>query len=145
MAGGCRACYTDERTLPPAVHCIMGYALLASLTLAVHAAFVTFVVCGALVVYRYPRVALLHVPAVLWGAFVEFSGRICPLTPLENRFRSLAGSAGYTEGFLDHYVLALLYPQGLDSRTQCALGVLAISINGAAYAALWWRRRRSRT
>src|SRR3974390_1397680 len=110
MAGGCDACYTDGRTLLPAVHCIMGYAFLASLTLAIHAAFVIFVVCGALAVYRYPRVALLHVPAVLWGAYVEFSGRVCPLTPLENRFRSLAGSAGYTEGFLDHYVLALLYP-----------------------------------
>jgi hypothetical protein len=79
---------------------------------------------------------------VLWGAFIEFSGRICPLTPLENRFRSLAGAAGYPEGFIEHYVLAALYPPGLTTATQDVLGTLVLLVNGAAYLLLLRRLRR---
>ena len=122
----------------------MLYALLAGLTVTVHAAFVLFVVLGGTLVLRRPRAALLHVPAVLWGAFVEFSGRICPLTPLENRFRALAGASGYPEGFLEHYLLGLLYPAGLTTTTQYALGAVVLSVNAAAYLLLWRRTRRRR-
>ena len=120
----------------------MRYALLAALTVAVHAAFIAFVAVGGLLVARYPRIALLHLPAVLWGAFIEFSGRICPLTPLENRWRLLAGDAGYPESFVEHYVLALMYPAGLTPATQYVLGALVLAVNGGAY--LWLLRRRGR-
>ena len=122
----------------------MLYALLAWLTVAAHASFVGFVAAGGLLVGRHPRAALLHVPAVLWGAFIEFSGRICPLTPLENRFRALAGAAGYPEGFIEHYLLGALYPPGLTSATQYALGALVLLVNSAAYLVLWQRMRRRR-
>jgi Protein of Unknown function (DUF2784) len=118
----------------------MLYALLAALTVAAHAAFIAFVAVGGFAVARHPRLALLHVPAVLWGAFVEFSGRICPLTPLENRWRLLAGDAGYPEGFVEHYVLALMYPAGLTPVTQYALGALVLGVNAGAY--LWLLRNR---
>ncbi len=119
----------------------MLYALLAGLVIAVHAAFIAFVAVGGLVVARQPRVALLHVPAVVWGAYVEFSGRVCPLTPLENRWRALAGGAGYPEGFVEHYVLSVMYPEVLSPATQYVLGALVLLVNGAAYL---WLFRRSR-
>lgn len=119
----------------------MLYALLAGFVIAVHAAFIAFVAVGGLVVARHPRAALLHVPAVLWGAYVEFSGRICPLTPLENRWRALAGGAGYPEGFIQHYVLGVMYPEALSPATQYVLGALALLVNGTAYLWLLWRSR----
>jgi hypothetical protein len=117
----------------------MLYALLACLTVGVHAAFVVFVAFGGLVVWRRPRIALLHVPAVLWGAFVEFSGRVCPLTPLENHFRAVAGAGGYREGFIEHYVLQLMYPQALTTRLQYVLGALVLLLNGVVYLLVWRR------
>jgi len=120
----------------------MLYLLAAGLTIAAHAAFVVFVALGGLLVGWRPRLALLHVPAVLWGAFIEFSGRICPLTPLENRFRALAGAAGYPEGFIEHYALGVLYPPGLTTATQYALGASVLLFNAAAYLLLWRRMRR---
>jgi hypothetical protein len=122
----------------------MLYALLAFLTVAVHAAFIAFVALGGLVVSRYPRVALMHVPAVFWGAFIEFSGRVCPLTPLENRWRALAGEAGYPEGFIEHYVLAAMYPHGLTPTTQYTLGALVLLVNAGAYLLQWRRVQRRR-
>lgn len=119
----------------------MTYRLLADLVLLAHAAFVAFVVLGwALVAWRRGFV-WLHVPAVLWGAWIEFSGRICPLTPLENRYRALAGEAGYPGGFVEHYLLAALYPEGLSRTVQITLGVVALAINVGAYAWMWWCRR----
>jgi hypothetical protein len=123
----------------------MLYAPLAWLTVALHAAFIVFVVLGGVLVCRHPRVALLHVPAVLWGAFIEFSGRICPLTPLENRFRALAGAAGYPEGFIEHYVLRAMYPPELTVGAQYALGAFVLLVNVAAYLWLWRRMRRQRS
>jgi hypothetical protein len=120
----------------------MRYAVLAWLTVGVHAAFILFVVLGGLGLRRWPRLALLHAPAVLWGAFVEFSGRICPLTPLENRFQALAGAAGYPEGFVEHYVLRVIYPATLSTDTQYVLGALVLLGNGVAYLLLWRRMRR---
>ena len=121
----------------------MAYAALAWLTVGVHAGFIVFVVLGGLLVRWRRWIALLHVPAFLWGAFIEFSGRICPLTPLENRFRALAGAMGYPEGFIEHYVLMLMYPEGLTARMQYALGAFVLLINGAAYLAVFGRAGRA--
>jgi hypothetical protein len=122
----------------------MGYAALASLVLAVHGAFVLFVVAGGLLALRWPRAAWAHLPAAAWGAGIEFSGGVCPLTPLENRLRELAGLAGYDGGFVEHYLLAWLYPDGLTHETQVSLGLAVLIVNVAVYATVWVRRRRSR-
>ncbi|HKE45013.1 MAG TPA: DUF2784 domain-containing protein [Steroidobacteraceae bacterium] len=112
----------------------MSYGLLADLTVLVHAAFIVFAVLGGLLVWRWPRIAWLHLPAVAWGAFVEFSGRLCPLTPLENHYRALAGQEGYTGGFIEHYVLPVIYPAGLTRGIQFWLGGAVLAINVIAYA-----------
>lgn len=118
----------------------MIYALLAWLTVGVHAGFILFVVLGGVAVWRRPRIALLHVPAVLWGAYTEFAGVICPLTPVENHFRALAGAQGYGEGFIEHYLLLAIYPEGLTIGIQYVLGVLALMFNGVAYLLIWRRK-----
>lgn len=122
----------------------MIHSLLADGTLALHVAFLLFVVFGGLAVLRWRRVAWLHVPCVLWGAWVELAGWVCPLTPLENRFRRLAGEAGYPGGFLEHYVVPLLYPPGLTRGMQVALGVAALALNVGVYVVVWRRGRRAR-
>ena len=119
--------------------------MLADAVLLLHLAFILFVAAGGLIVLRWPRVAWLHIPAVLWGALVELTGGRCPLTPLEVALRERAGEAGYTGGFIEHYVAGLIYPGGLTRLTQIALGVLALAINGLVYARLLARRRRAET
>jgi hypothetical protein len=121
------------------------YRLLADLVLVAHAAFVAFVVLGGLAVLRWPRLAWVHLPVVLWGAGIEFTGGICPLTPLENYWRRLAGEQGYGGGFIEHYLLAALYPEGLTRGVQLALGLLVIAVNVAIYARIWRRKKTSRT
>jgi len=120
------------------------YSLLADLLLLAHGAFVLFVVAGGLLVLRWPRVAWLHLPAALWGASIEFTGRICPLTPLEKTWRRAAGETGYQGGFIEHYVTAALYPAGLTRTIQLALGVIVVVLNGWVYWTLWRRRARTR-
>ncbi len=118
----------------------MPHALLADLVLALHAAFVLFVVFGGLLALRWRWLAWLHLPAAAWGAWVSLAGWICPLTPLENRLRRLAGAEGYEGSFLEHYVVPVLYPAGLTREVQIALGVGVLLLNGVVYW-LWWRRR----
>ena len=121
----------------------MLYRFLADLVVALHLAFVLFVVLGGLAALRWPRAAWLHLPAAAWGAGIEFVRGICPLTPLENRLRQLGGEAGYTGGFVERYLLPVLYPAGLAADVQLVLGALVIALNVAIYA--WvWRRRRAR-
>jgi hypothetical protein len=122
----------------------MPYRLLADLVLILHATFVAFVMLGALLVLRWPRVAWVHVPVALWGAGIEFLGGICPLTPLENHWRQLAGELGYPGGFVEHYVVAALYPDGLTRRVQVVLGVLVLAVNVSIYAWALWRLRSRR-
>lgn len=119
----------------------MMYATAAMLVLALHLAFVVFVVGGGFLVLRRPRLAWLHLPAVAWGVFVEVSGRGCPLTLLENALRMRAGLDGYAEGFLEHYLLGLLYPDGLTRTLQFFLAFLVLAVNGALYARIWSRRQ----
>lgn len=118
------------------------HALLADLVVAVHFAFILFAVAGGLFVPRWPRLAWLHLPAALWGAAVVAFGWICPLTPLENRLRAAAGEAGYAGGFIERYLLPLIYPPGLTRGMQVALGVALLLFNLAVYARAWRRRER---
>jgi hypothetical protein len=119
------------------------YWALADLVLVVHLAFVLFVVLGGLLVLKWPRLAWLHVPAAVWGVLIEYKGWICPLTPLENSFRARGGGAGYSGGFIEHYIQPLLYPAGLTRGTQIVLGSLALLVNLTAYGVVIARRSRS--
>ena len=113
--------------------------LLADALVAAHLAFIVFVVVGGLLVLRRPGWAALHLPAVAWGAFAELTGTVCPLTPLENSLRRDAGEAGYAGGFIEHYVIPLLYPGTLTPRLQIAFGLAVIVVNLAVYAFVWRR------
>lgn len=117
--------------------------LTADLVALLHGAFVLFVALGGLLVWRWPRLAWLRLPAVAWGALIEFTGGICPLTPLEQHLRQVIGQAGYAGGFIDHYLLALLYPAGLTREMQWALGAGVLMVNGAVYGVLLGRWARA--
>lgn len=119
----------------------MLYSLLADLVLILHLSFVLFVLFGGLLALRWRRAMWLHLPAVVWGAVMEFSGWICPLTPLENWLRAQEGSQGYEGDFLEHYLLALLYPDGLTHAMQVVLGLIVLVVNLAVYGWLWHRSR----
>jgi Protein of Unknown function (DUF2784) len=119
------------------------YGVLADAVLLVHFAFLLFVLFGGLLVLRRPRLAWLHLPLMLWGVLVEYAGIICPLTPLENRFRLRAGQTGYRGGFIEHYITGLMYPERLTRPAQLLLGTLLLGLNLAIYRELI-RRRRSR-
>jgi len=112
----------------------------ADLVLLLHLAFVLFAALGGLLALRWRRAPWVHLPAAAWGAFIEISGGICPLTPLENRFREAAGASGYQEGFIEHYLVSLLYPE-LTRETQFVLAALLVVLNVVVYTIVWRRRR----
>ncbi len=116
----------------------MIYRFLADAVLVLHLAFIIFVVLGGWFLPRWPRLAWLHVPAAVWGTTIELCGCICPLTPLENTLRRWGGEAGYPGGFVEHYLLAVIYPDALTREGQITLGIGVVIINLAAYVH-WWR------
>lgn len=99
-----------------------------------HLGFILFVVFGGLFVIKWNKLAWLHIPCACWGAWIEFSGGICPLTPLENHFRSIAGHTAYAGGFIEHYILPIIYPAYLTRDIQFILGSIVVAINLAFYA-----------
>ena len=111
----------------------MLFRLAADAVVLAHLAFVLFVILGGFLVIRWKKLAWVHLPVAIYGAAIEFVGWICPLTPLENHFRLLAGDAGYEGGFVEHYVIKILYPEGLTPSISIALGVGVITINAIAY------------
>ena len=122
----------------------MGWRILADLTVVLHLAFAAFVIFGGFLAWKWRWVLFAHPLALAWGFWVEVSGQICPLTPLENHLRHLAGEAGYQGGFLDHYLVPLLYPPGLTRADQWGLAGLLLMINIVAYGALLRPHRRLR-
>lgn len=123
----------------------MPYTWLAVALLIAHLGFILFVVLGGLLVLRRPKLAWAHIPAVLWGVFTEYFGVVCPLTPLENTLRRLGGEAGYQGGFIEHYLMAAIYPQGLTWEHQFVLGTFALLVNIAVYWRLAIIHRRNQT
>ena len=118
----------------------MGSRILADLLVLVHLGFVLFVVAGGALVLRWPRLALVHVPAAIWGAWIELSGGICPLTPWEKSLRERAGQAVYAGDFIGHYVLPVLYPVDLSREVQIWLGLGVLVTNLALYTVVVRRR-----
>lgn len=119
-----------------------GFRLLADLTLLLHLAFVAFVLGGGLLVPRWPRLAWVHLPAVAWAAFVELAGWPCPLTPLENWLRLRGGRSAYGSGFVEHYLLPVLYPASLTRELQWLLAGVVLVVNAAVYRSVVRRRIR---
>jgi hypothetical protein len=122
----------------------MIYRLLADVVLLIHAGFVLFVVSGGFLALRWRRLPLLHIPAAVWGVLIEYSGWICPLTPLENALRARGGETIYHGGFVDHYATSFLYPAGLTRNVQLALGTTVLLVNAVAYGLLLDKIRKSR-
>ncbi len=121
----------------------MSPRLLADAVVVLHLAFILFVVLGGLPAIRWRWVALLHLPAMAWGVWIEMSGGICPLTPLENELRRAAGEAGYAGGFIEHYLVPVVYPPGLDRALQLVLGA-ALAVWTAFVYWRVWRAARAR-
>ncbi len=119
----------------------MFYRILADLVVLLHLLFILFVIAGGFLALHRGQMVLLHLPAVLWGISIEFSGKICPLTPLENHFSRLAGGQAYSSGFIDHYLLPIIYPVGLTHEVQIFLGVFVIVVNLVVYIFLLRRYR----
>ena len=111
----------------------MLFKLGADLLVIVHLGFIGFVVLGGLLLLRWRWLIFIHLPAVIWAALLEFQGWICPLTPLEQSLRRLAGQQGYMGGFIEHYILPVIYPPALEEELQFVLGVLVILINSIIY------------
>ena len=117
--------------------------MLADLVLVLHFAFILFVTAGSLLALRWPRSAFVHLPAAAWGVLIELRGWICPLTPLENTLRRAAGQAGYEGGYIDHYLLPVVYPSGLTRDAQLLLAAMVVLLNAGIYGLVWRRRLRS--
>ena len=119
----------------------MLYRYAAEAVLLLHLLFIAFVVLGSLLTVWRRRVLFIHLPAAAWGAFVELTGRVCPLTSLENTLLIKAGTAGYSESFVEHYLLRIIYPEGLTREIQYILGGLVIVVNVSLYLWLFHRLR----
>lgn len=117
---------------------------LADAVVLIHFGFVLFVVFGGVLVLWRPWIAWLHLPAAAWGAWIEFAGWICPLTPFENWLRGLSGDQMYESSFVDRYIVSILYPPALTRDVQWALGALVLAINATVYLLVWRQQRRRR-
>ena len=121
----------------------MYYTIAADLLLVFHLGFVCFVVAGGLLVLKWRWLMVPHLPAVIWGALIEFQGWLCPLTPWEQQLRLAAGQAGYHGSFIEHYLLPVIYPPGLEHNTQLILGSVVIVINAVVYGWIIIRSRKA--
>jgi hypothetical protein len=123
----------------------MVYQTLANVVVVIHLSFVIFVVLGAVLTLWRRWIIWLHLPAFLWAVWIEFTGGICPLTPLENWLRIKAGQGGYEGDFVATYLLPVLYPAGLTRNVQLLLAMMIIVINVAIYGSIFYKRSREKT
>lgn len=123
----------------------MIYRLLADSVLIVHLLFIGFVVFGGLFALRFPWFAFVHIPAAVWGAYIELTAGLCPLTEIEVGLRRMAGDAGYSGSFIEHYLLPVIYPAGLTKDIQFGLGSFVILINITVYGMIFYRLWLSRS
>ncbi len=115
--------------------------LAADATLVLHLAFIAFALFGAVLALRWRWVPFVQLPAAAWGIYVELSGRLCPLTHIENHFRAMAGQGGYSESFVERYLLTIVYPEGLSRDVQSVLAAIVVVVNVAIYGFIVSRRR----
>lgn len=120
------------------------YKILISLVIIFHLAFILYVVLGGLLVFVWKRSIFFHIPAVLWGAWVEYMNFICPLTPLENYFRKMACFTTYSAGFIDQYITPIIYPENLQRNMQIIFGSLVVIINAIIYILILYKLLKNR-
>lgn len=118
----------------------MHFRILADIVVLIHLLFILFVVTGGFLALFHRKILVLHLPAACWGMYIEFSGSICPLTPMENSLRRLAGMEGYPDGFIEHYLIPVIYPPGLTQEIQLFLGLIVLVVNFLAYYLVFRRR-----
>lgn len=118
----------------------MLYKILADLVVLLHLSFILFVLFGALLVFKYPRMVWIHLPVAIYGTLITFYRWLCPLTPLENHLRSLAGEQGYEGGFIAHYILPVIYPSGVTEGLTITMGLFVIVWNGIFYGLIIYRK-----
>lgn len=117
--------------------------ILADGLVVLHLLFVVFVMAGGFLLLRWPKLAWLHLPAAAWGAWIEFTGGVCPLTPLENQLRMAGGGSVYSGGFVERYLLPVLYPENLTLPVQQVLGGVVVAVNLVAYGMFYRGVRKS--
>jgi hypothetical protein len=117
---------------------------LADLVVISHLAFILFVVAGGLLALRWRWIPFLHLPAAVWGVYIELSGGVCPLTPLENTLRHEAGLLGYSGSFIEHYLVPVIYPAGLTQPLQWVLAGVVVLANAFVYTLIWRKHRGAR-
>ena len=121
----------------------MVYRFLADLVVVLHFCFVLFAVLGGFLAFWKSWMAWYHIPAVFWAAGIEFLGWVCPLTPLENLLRARGGDAGYETGFVEHYIMPMLYPAELTRKVQIWFGIIVLGVNIFIYLVLWRKMQRT--
>ena len=119
----------------------MIYEVLAEIVVVIHFCFVLYVVLGAFLGFKWIKTLYIHLCVLAWGVYIEFSGTICPLTPLENWLRQQANQHGYEGGFLAHYIVPIVYPETLTRSDQMVLGGLLLGLNLLVYSAIFFRRQ----
>ena len=120
----------------------MIYSFLADLLVVFHLVFILYVIAGAMLIFKWPKMLWIHLPSCFWGMTVEFTGWICPLTPWEIQLRRLAGEEGYTRSFIEHYLIPIIYPSGLTREIQMLLGGIVLIINLSLYTLILIIRRK---
>ena len=121
----------------------MIYEIFADAVVVAHLCFILFAVLGGLLVWRWKRLAWIHVPTFFWAMLIEWLGRLCPLTPLENLLRQRGGASGYETSFIAHYILPIIYPPGLTRPVQLILGFLVLAINCGIYGWIFRQKRKN--
>ncbi|MDH3973622.1 MAG: DUF2784 domain-containing protein [Deltaproteobacteria bacterium] len=124
----------------------MNYTLLADIVLLIHFLFILFIIFGGLLTFKWKKAACFHLPLLLWGILIEYFHWICPLTPLENRLRAMAGETGYNRSFIEHYLLPVIYPGELTREIQLLLGTALLLVNISIYFLIWlkWNKNKRR-
>ena len=117
------------------------FRVLADAVVVLHLLFIAFILLGGLLALRWTQLVWVHLPLSAWGVLVQWMSWICPLTPLENSLRARAGDPTYGGGFVEHYLLPVLYPVGIGQRTHIVLGVIVLGTNAVIYSLLLARLR----
>jgi len=121
--------------------CVL-YNIAADIVVFVHFTFIVFVLVGGVLVFKWRRLIWLHIPSAIWGAMIVMVGWICPLTPIENRLRHAGESETYTRSFIEHYLVPVIYPSGLDREMFIVMGMVVIVINVIVYIMLFVKYKR---
>lgn len=118
------------------------YAVAADMVVIIHFVFVIFVLLGGVLLLKWRKLVWLHLPAMVWGVMIEFSGWICPLTPYENQLRAQAGLEMYDGDFVMRYIMPVLYPEDLTRSIQILLGFIILAINAICYYYVFWYQKK---